>query len=70
MWGGLTGTQFGGGSHVCIGRNLALLEMNKVLPMLLRDYALELVHPDRELDFHTYFFVVQKGLNVRISKRV
>ncbi|EOD50259.1 putative cytochrome p450 protein [Neofusicoccum parvum UCRNP2] len=62
--------QFGGGSHVCIGRNLALLEMNKVLPMLLRDYALELVHPDRELDFHTYFFVVQKGLNVRISKRV
>ncbi|KAB2569010.1 putative cytochrome p450 protein [Lasiodiplodia theobromae] len=62
--------QFGGGSHVCIGRNLALLEMNKVLPMLLRDYAMELVHPDRDLDFHTYFFVVQKGLNVRISKRV
>lgn len=61
--------QFGGGSHVCIGRNLALLEMNKILPMLLRDYALELVHPEKDLEFHTYFFVVQKGLNVRISKR-
>ncbi|EKG10859.1 Cytochrome P450 [Macrophomina phaseolina MS6] len=61
--------QFGGGSHVCIGRNLALLEMNKVLPTLLRDYAFELVHPEKDLDFHTYFFVVQKGLGVRISKR-
>lgn len=32
--------QFGGGSHVCIGRNLALLEINKVIPRLLRDYHL------------------------------
>lgn len=54
---------------MCIGRNLALLEMNKILPMLLRDYALELIHPEKDLEFHTYFFVVQKGLNVRISKR-
>lgn len=44
--------------------------MNKVLPMLLRDYAMELVRPDRDLEFHTYFFVIQKGLDVRISKRV
>lgn len=61
--------QFGGGSHLCIGRNLALLEMNKVLPRLLRDYDLELVHPDRPLKANTTFFVVQSGLEVSITRR-
>jgi len=61
--------QFGGGSHLCIGRNLALLEMNKVLPRLLRDYELELVYPDRPLKANTTFFVVQSGLEVVIRRR-
>jgi cytochrome P450 len=61
--------QFGGGSHLCIGRNLALLELNKLLPRLLRDYRMELVHPDRPLKAKATFFVVQSGLEVSISKR-
>ncbi|PSR83762.1 cytochrome P450 [Coniella lustricola] len=60
--------QFGGGSHLCIGRNLALLEINKVCPRLLRDYTFELVHPGRELEEHATFFVVQSGLEVYISR--
>lgn len=60
--------QFGGGSHLCIGRNLALLEINKVCPRLLRDYSFELVHPGQELRAHATFFVVQEGLEVYISK--
>lgn len=61
--------QFGGGAHLCIGRNLALLEINKVLPRLLRDYRFELVHPEKELKAHSSFFVVQEGLDVYIEKR-
>lgn len=61
--------QFGGGSHVCIGRNLALLEMNKVLPTLLRRYEFELEHPDREMKKHSSFFVVQSGLEVKMKRR-
>ena len=61
--------QFGGGSHLCIGRNLAVLEMNKVLPRLIRDYDLQLVNPDRPLKAHTTFFVVQSGLKVSIRRR-
>jgi cytochrome P450 len=61
--------QFGGGSHLCIGRNLALLEMNKVLPHLLRDYELELAHPAQPLKANTTFFVVQSGLEVSIKRR-
>lgn len=64
------GRQFGGGAHVCIGRNLALLEINKVIPRLVRDFEFELVDPERELEAHATFFVVQKGLEVYIrSKR-
>ncbi|RYP11870.1 hypothetical protein DL767_011273 [Monosporascus sp. MG133] len=61
--------QFGGGSHVCIGRNLALLEINKVIPRLLRDFRFELVHPNRELKAKSTFFVVQEGLEVFITGR-
>ncbi|OIW28211.1 cytochrome P450 [Coniochaeta ligniaria NRRL 30616] len=61
--------QFGGGSHVCIGRNLALLEINKVIPRLIRDYKFELVHPDRELKAFATFFVVQEGLEVYVEKK-
>ncbi|KUI65370.1 Pisatin demethylase [Cytospora mali] len=61
--------QFGGGSHLCIGRNLALLEINKVCPRLLRDFNFELVHPDRELRARATFFVVQQGLEVYISRK-
>ena len=64
-----THVQFGGGSHLCIGRNLALLEINKVIPRILRDYHFELAHPDRPLTAHASFFVVQEGLTVYISKR-
>lgn len=60
--------QFGGGSHLCIGRNLALLEINKVIPRLLRDYRFELAYPGRPLKVHSSFFVVQEGLEVYIKK--
>lgn len=60
--------QFGGGAHVCIGRNLALLEINKVIPRLLRDFKFVLVHPGRELKAHASFFVVQEGLDVYIER--
>lgn len=61
--------QFGGGSHVCIGRNLALLEINKVVPRLFRDFRFELVHPGRLLKANATFFVVQEGLEVYVERR-
>lgn len=61
--------QFGGGAHVCIGRNLALLEMNKVLPRMIRDFELGLAG-ERPLEARATFFVVQRGLEVFIRPRV
>jgi len=54
--------QFGGGSHVCIGRHLALLEMNKIIPEIIRRFDIQLVNPNKKLEHHSSFFVVQWGL--------
>ncbi|GKT65505.1 pisatin demethylase [Colletotrichum tofieldiae] len=61
--------QFGGGSHVCIGRNLALLEINKAVPRLFRDFKFELTRPGRPLRANATFFVVQDGLEVFLERR-
>ena len=37
---------FGAGSHRCLGKDLAILEMKILLGRLLRRHALELVDPD------------------------
>jgi len=48
---------------------LALLEINKVIPRLLRDFDFELVNPSQPLKANVTFFVVQEGLDVYISRR-
>jgi cytochrome P450 len=65
----LTSVQFGGGSHVCIGRHLAILEMNKVIPEIIRRYEISLVNPGKKLDHHSSFFVVQWGLLTNMNLR-
>jgi cytochrome P450 len=52
-----------------MGRNLAALEMNKMLPQILRRYRFRLVHPEAIIKHHSTFFVVQSGLEVYIEKR-
>jgi cytochrome P450 len=60
---------FGGGSRVCIGKHLGLLEVYKVLATLVSRYDIKLVHPDRDWVTHNSFFVRQTGIEVRLSRR-
>jgi len=60
---------FGMGSRSCMGKNISLLEMNKLVPQLLRRYKVELVDPVKEWRMEDYWFVKQLGLNCKISKR-
>ncbi|EUC31177.1 hypothetical protein COCCADRAFT_101960 [Bipolaris zeicola 26-R-13] len=48
--------QFGGGSRTCIGKNISLCEMYKVIPSLLRSFDLQLSEPDREWETRNYWF--------------
>lgn len=60
---------FGGGSRVCIGRNLAYMEIYKVVATLVGRYEIELVDPTREWEVTGSWFPRQKGLICYLKKR-
>lgn len=60
---------FGGGSRKCIGRNISMIEMQKVLPQLLREFTVELTHPDQEWHIVNHWFVQQEGVVCNLKRR-
>ncbi|KAH8774769.1 cytochrome P450 [Diaporthe sp. PMI_573] len=57
---------FGHGSHVCMGRHIAMLEITKVIVAVLRDFRLELASPREEWQISTYNVPKPKSINVWI----
>ncbi|KAF2172538.1 hypothetical protein M409DRAFT_17769 [Zasmidium cellare ATCC 36951] len=60
---------FGGGARTCIGKNISMLEMSKLVPQLYRRFDFELSYPGREWTLHDYWFVKQTGLICRVKRR-
>ncbi|KAK2767051.1 hypothetical protein FQN54_006369 [Arachnomyces sp. PD_36] len=60
---------FGGGSRICLGRNISYLEMYKVIPELLTRFKFELKDPEKEWSLKNGFFVYTKGVEVTIHRR-
>lgn len=60
---------FGAGARVCLGKNVSLLEMNKLVPQILRRFRIELANPKQEWEYADYWFVRQKGFICRIQRR-
>ncbi|KAM0335135.1 hypothetical protein ACHAQA_000175 [Verticillium albo-atrum] len=60
---------FGGGSRVCIGRNLANLEVYKIVATLIQRYEIELVDPSREWKVTGSWFPRQHGLDCKMRLR-
>ena len=42
---------------------------SKLIPTLLMQYDLELTEPEKEWKTSCYWFVMQQGLNVRLTQR-
>ena len=61
---------FGSGARTCLGKNISLLEMSKLVPQILRRWKVELSHPEKEWELADYWFVKQTGLFCRVTKRV
>jgi cytochrome P450 len=59
---------FGAGSRICLGKNIALLEISKLVPELLRRFEITLVDPKR-YRLQPGWLVLQKGLDVRLKMR-
>ncbi|KAI6774766.1 hypothetical protein HG530_001524 [Fusarium avenaceum] len=48
---------FGGGSRTCIGRNISLLELTKVVPQIVRKFDMVIEDEDKPLDTYCAWFV-------------
>ncbi|EMC99437.1 hypothetical protein BAUCODRAFT_144864 [Baudoinia panamericana UAMH 10762] len=62
-------TQFGHGRFSCIGKNISLLEMYKVVPSLLRSFRWTLAEPERQWRFESGSFANVSGVGVRVERR-
>lgn len=63
----LTLLQFGGGSHVCIGKNFALLQVNMILPSLVRRYEMKLLPGNKRAPGQSSGFAyLEDGLHVHV----
>ncbi|EUC39786.1 hypothetical protein COCMIDRAFT_110588 [Bipolaris oryzae ATCC 44560] len=61
--------QFGGGARTCIGKNISLCEMYKVIPQLLRSFELQLSDPRSEWETRNYWFNKPRKVYIAIQCR-
>ncbi|EGP91637.1 putative P450 monooxygenase [Zymoseptoria tritici IPO323] len=60
---------FGAGARTCLGKNISILEMSKLIPELYRHFDFELTDPTKEWELHDYWFVKQTGLICKVKRR-
>ncbi|KAH8658478.1 putative P450 monooxygenase [Xylariales sp. PMI_506] len=61
---------FGAGTRTCLGKNVSLMEMSKLVLQLLRDYSFELADPKFEWQLHDFWFVRQSNVMFTVRRRV
>jgi cytochrome P450 len=60
---------FGHGSRTCIGKNISLMEISKLIPQLVRMFDFEITHPAGQLKLENVWFVRQTNFNCRVRLR-
>lgn len=60
---------FGSGRFTCLGKHIAFIELEKVIPTLLRDFDWGLVDPMRHIECMCFGVFVQRGLFLRATER-
>ena len=60
---------FGAGNRVCLGKNVSMLEIYKIVATLLLKYEMEFVDPKKEWQVQNSWFVRQSGIDVNLKKR-
>lgn len=60
---------FGSGTRTCLGKNISLLEMSKLIPQLLRCFEFALSNPEEPWQLHDFWFVRQTGLICVVKRR-
>ncbi|TVY19873.1 Cytochrome P450 monooxygenase [Lachnellula arida] len=66
---GATMLQFGMGARTCIGKNISLLEVYKLVPTVLRRFEVRLEDPEKEWTVHNAWFVRQLNFRTTFRRR-
>jgi len=61
--------QFGAGARTCIGKNISLLEVYKLVPAFLRRFEVEFADSSKDWKLHNAWFVKQRDFYTRFSAR-
>ena len=61
--------QFGYGSRTCIGKNISIMEMGKLIPQLVRHFDIEWASEKPAWRVETFWFAKQHGLTCRLRAR-
>lgn len=61
--------QFGAGARTCIGKNISLLEIYKLVPTMLRNFEIEMAEDGLEWKTHNAWFVKQVGFETTFKAR-
>ncbi|KAH7205129.1 cytochrome P450 [Fusarium redolens] len=60
---------FGHGSRTCIGKNISIMEMGKLVPQILREFDVEWASDEPQWKLQTYWFSKQIGVITRLKPR-
>lgn len=60
---------FGSGRFGCLGRHIALIELDKVIPVLLRNFEWAVADPSKGIESRCYGVFVQKGMWLKATPR-
>ncbi|RMJ23700.1 Cytochrome P450 [Aspergillus sp. HF37] len=58
---------FGAGARTCIGKNISLMEIGKLIPELITRFDFELTEPQAELETQNVWFVKQRNVMCRVK---
>ncbi|KAL8743970.1 MAG: hypothetical protein Q9190_003739 [Brigantiaea leucoxantha] len=61
--------QFGAGQRTCIGKNISLSEIYKLVPEIVRSFHIRLVDPSKQWKTHNYWFNKQTDIRICIEER-
>ncbi|KAK2049719.1 cytochrome P450 [Colletotrichum somersetense] len=60
---------FGGGSRICLGRNLSMMEIYKIVPSLVSRFEIRLVDPEEKWWTSSRWFYRTKGVTCHLGRR-
>ncbi|OQE14085.1 hypothetical protein PENSTE_c039G08490 [Penicillium steckii] len=61
---------FGSGARTCLGKNVSLMEMYKIVPQLLREFEIQLHDPSKDWKTRNVWFVQQEGMICELVKKI